>query len=419
MSELALNDVVLNGVLPAPRVEGEVVEVCHPYEEEDKHRVRLFSSTHPEYGYQVKAFAQRLHTEVYQENDLITDAEVNDLGVYVDKYAERATYYYVQNGSKVAAARTIQANKKAGGLLSLPTTKNFEIDPEKFKSVAGVDNLTDLKPSEVIEISGLVARKKANAEHSELDATKALYTQMLKDSTEQGQKVWIANIEPAFLRSLQFLTGRDNIEVLGPEKEYMGPATIPVAINAPNALRSILSKDERSHGYIKTYVKEVFSGLSTKKIPKDIRALLEENGIETNRPNKAKEFVTDPKMLAYTGIVAYSSIRALPTVAVDEFSGSTALLWGIDVGTAVPYTWGAIEAFTGKTIPKKTLGAVVAASCFIAPYAYFYYEGNSYPAYVNWVVGGLIGSAVVKETLGNISKKKREASLVEDLKSAE
>src|SRR5882757_4143319 len=119
--------------------------------------IRIYSSDDPEVGGQVKWASQRLQAEVYLENDYIAEEEINPFGLYVDDYSDRSTYFYVANGRKVAAARQIYADK-GEGILSLPTAKNFRVDPEKIQEAAGVRSIADLKPREVVEVSALASR---------------------------------------------------------------------------------------------------------------------------------------------------------------------------------------------------------------------------------------------------------------------
>jgi hypothetical protein len=404
--------------LPAPQHPDAVVTVNHP-DVEEEHQVQIFSSAHPRLGGSVKTYAQELHTQVYLEHKYIGNDDLNELGIFVDQYSNRSTYLYVKNGNKVAAARYIHADKKEGGVLSLPTTEHFDVDPLALRSVADVRRLADIKPNEIVEISGLVARKQQGGPEGALDATIALYARMLRDSLELGHKVWVLNVEKSFLRYLNGMVGRDQVHVLGPQKEYMGPATLPVAINPQEVVRSTLSATGFGSDMKRAYLKEVLTGIDDRKVPADIRGLLKKHEIPTAEYPIAKRILTDPKAIAYSAIMAYSAARALPASTVGEFHGNSAMLWGVDVATALPYTWGVIEAFTGKSLPRRALGSAVGAASFVAPYAYFEATGNNYPPYVNAIVGGFVGAAVAKEVVIQVMKGRKERGICENLKSSD
>ncbi|MNT70343.1 hypothetical protein D3C72_2087180 [compost metagenome] len=50
----------------------------------------------------------------------------------------------------------------------------------------------------------------------------------------------------------------------------------------------------------------------------------------------------------------------------------------------------------------------MASGSFVAPYAYFWSEGNDYPPHVNIAVGGLIGTATLLEA-GKVRKDRKIA----------
>jgi hypothetical protein len=58
-------------------------------------------------------------------------------------------------------------------------------------------------------------------------------------------------------------------------------------------------------------------------------------------------------------------------------------------------------------VASKSIGATVASASFIAPYAYFYSQGEEYPTYVNAVVAGLVGVAGMSEYI----RHRRERNL--------
>lgn len=367
------------------------------------------------FGQRVANFAQILHTEVYLDRGFIKPEEVDLTGVYLDEYIDRSVYYLSRNGRKVAAARQIEADKK-GGIMSLPTAKNFEIDPDVLADAAEVSNLADLKPHEAIEISGLASRKYTDENGKVhqgvgLDAVISLYSTMIRDSLEKGHKLWLMNTDAPLMRNLSMLIGEPQMHKLGKEQPYMGPPTIPAAINPQAVVRTILANENGEYEFQKLHLTTMLKGVDSRHIPKDIQELMKQSGIEFKEVSKLRQMFSK-KELAFHGLVlAYSAARAIPAQAIPEFHGDVATLWGIDVGTSVPYSVGMARMYGGKTLKSKIAGAAIAVPSFLAPYAYLYAEGSSYPPGVNALVGAFVGVAAVKEVLTRSSRRRKNNTL--------
>lgn len=367
-------------------------------------------------GDEVKEIAQILHTQVYLDKGYIDEAAIGMEGIFIDKYSKRSTYLLSENEYRRSACRYIRASKK-DGILSLPTAEHFSIDSEVIKQVAGVHRLSDLKHSEVIEVSGLASIQldpmiKKSGRRDELDVTRLLYASIVRQSLDEGHKLWLLNIDEKLLRSLEVLIGRDQVHRLGEARQYVGPATVPVAINPQEVVRAAFA-DASDFGDMKRqYLLESLPGVSSKYLSKDIKEALTEHNIPYEEDTPLQRLMANRRALAYVAIFGYSSARALPVGAVEEFQGSVPLLWVIDVGTAVPYTWGLIETVAAKTSVRRAVGATVAGGSFIAPYAYFWAEGQDYPPYVNAIVGGLIGTATMLE----LSKVRKDRKIADRLR---
>lgn len=394
----------------------------YPIDELDSARIpkmpTILSSTGSFNGPEVRHLAQQIHTQVYLESKFITQDELNEDGIFTDEYSSRSDYLVSNKDNRRSACRYIHADKKAG-ILSLPTAQHFAVDPEIIKDTAGVHRLSDLKSREVIEVSGLASVRlstgsESSVRSSKLDATRLLYASILRHSLDEGHKLWLLNTDKHLLRSLELLIGKEQVHRLGEPAEYMGPPTIPVAIN-PQAVVTAAFEDKSDFGIMKQqYLREQLPGVKAKYLTKATRSALRENEIEVKEDGKLSRTLTNRKALAYAAIIGYSSLRALPVAGVEEFEGSVPLLWGIDVGTAVPYTWGLIETVSAKKTLRRAVGGTVAAGSFIAPYAYFWSEGQDYPAYVNVVAGGLIGLATTLE----LSKVRKDHYIAASLRAA-
>jgi hypothetical protein len=379
----------------------------------------VLSSRDAIYGEQVREIAQALHTQVYLDKDFITEADINDQGIFIDKYSHRSTYLLSEGEHRRSACRYIHANKK-DGILSLPTAENFSLDPDIIKKVAEVNRLSDLKPNDVIEVSGLTSIQlldpsfRRHGRREELDATRLLYASIIRHSLDEGHKLWLLNIDERLLRSLEILIGREQVNRLGESRQYIGPATVPVAINPQEVVRAAFT-DTSDFGEVKRqYLLESLPGVSGRHLPTDIKDMLTAHDIPYDEDSRMRRLIHNRRALAYAAILGYSSARALPVGAIDEFQGSVPLLWAIDVGTAVPYTWGLIETVAAKAPIRRAVGASVAGGSFIAPYAYFWAEGQEYPPYVNAVVGGLIGTATLLEA----AKVRKDRRIARELKAS-
>lgn len=365
--------------------------------------------------------AMRLHAETYLREGFINEDDVNEDGLYIDEYAPRSEYRFMEAARGEVACRYIRADKKAG-IMSLPTAKNFSIDPAAIKEIAGVKRLSDLKANQVIELSGLASRRKitdgidGKADASVHRLTEALYISLLRESVENNYKLWLMNIDEPLRQSFQHRLGGDQVHAVGEEFQYMGPPTVPVAINPFNVVESILEREpvEGQVDMVQKMLKRSLDGIDARHVSKKMRALFDKHDISYERPSSLKRLATDPRTYAYSTIVGYSTLRALPVGAVEQFDGSVPLLWGIDIATAVPYTWGLIEAVSAKSMKRRALGAAVAAGSFVAPYAYFAAEGDNYPPYVTGAVAGMIGLAGLLET----TKIRKDRQIKRDLLAA-
>jgi len=372
----------------------------------------VYSSNDPILGEAVRSKAQEVHTARFLKEEFITEDEL-ERGVYTE-YASRSTYFLAINGDKDTAVRQIACDKK-GGLLSLPTPQNFSLDVSVVKEAAGVGRLADIKPSEIVEISGLASMDKEGASVKESDGVPVLllYSRMLREALEKGQKHWILNTVPGVATRLKRVIGSEQIHRIGEKQYYMGSETTPYLINPQDVVRTIMSSEDEKLDWRKDFLREIFKGVDNKAIPKDIRTLFAENNVETTSSSRLKEIVKNPKFIATAGLAAYCAARALPAANIEEFDGSVAALWGIDFATIYPYVHGIEQMYKAQSVGKRVLGMAEATSAFSAPYVYLYMEGNDYPSYVNMVVGGLITAGVAKEVYNRISKKRREAVLAE------
>lgn len=345
---------------------------------------------------EVKSRAQALSTAIYLREGFIEPAQLDDDGIYRDQYVDRSVYLYASNERRETVCRYIKADRKAGGILSLPTLHHFSVDPEIVREVAGVDRLSSITPSQAIEVSALASLPRetdSGRPVTDLDATRLIYSQILRHSLDDGHRLWVMNTHPRLVRHLRILLGDEQVKQIGEERDYMGSLTMPVALNPQEVVRSALNDDGPLGAMKREYLQRVLPGVKGGALTPALRETLDTHEIPYGRPNAMQRLKKHHKALAYTGITAYAAARAIPLASIEEFHGNPWVFWGIDVGTAFPYTWGLIEVATAKKPARKVLGGAVAAGSFAAPYVYFWAEGEQYPVWVNGIVAGIVGVA--------------------------
>ncbi|QTG75642.1 hypothetical protein [Trueperella pecoris] len=180
------------------------------------------------------------------------------------------------------------------------------------------------------------------------------------------------------------------------EERYLGELSEPHVIVglSPSAwLRSWATGTPEQ----RDFVAMAFTGADSSKISSHNYRSLREMGAPVLPSSRAYRSLFSPKFWAYVVVFVYSSLRALPVTFVHSFHGSVALLWAMDIVTAIPYTWGLVAFITAHRTWVRFTGLVVTIVTFIAPYFYFWTHGQGYSWKVNAVVLLMIAGAVVYE----------------------
>lgn len=376
--------------------------------------IEILTSEDPVVGRDVKAAAQALHTRVYLREGFIAHSDTRE-GLYQDDYSDaHATYYLVRTTHKDVVSRQLRPPKHKT-VAGLPTFRNFTCDLDAIVEVAEVGSIAYLRHSDVVEISALSAERKDRQEHGKasisdrVNAIPFLYARMLRDSLQNGHRLWIANMEEPLIDAISAMTGPGLLHKVGEERQYIGPATIPVAINPQRTVDSILGSAEPHMEMYKDYLKRSLDGLNADKVPKDLRKTLQDSGITVTRSKLARRVATSRHFVPQAALLGYSLARVVPASAVDQFEGSTAALYALDVGTAPTYTYGVMQMYAGNSTQQKLTGLGIAVPSFLAPYAYYYAEGHDYPAVVNAIAGALVVGAILNEIRRKRAAKRREA----------
>ncbi len=360
--------------------------------------------------------AQEIHTRVYLENGYITEDDIDENGLYSDEYTERSEHIVVNIGNKHTAMRLISADKKHGGILSLPTAQHFSIDSDLLLATAKATRLSDIKAREVVEVSGLSAiQSTEGASHAEaFDATRQAYATALRISLDQGHKLWLMNIDEKFKHHLDTILGKGLVTQLGEAGQYMGPPTIPAALNPQEVVLSILTDEtSRFKDMNREDITKTLEGVNEKYLSRKLIKQLHAHDIGTEKESLASKAWNNKLAVIYAGIIGYSALRFVPVGFVDQFNGSVSAFAAIDIGTAVTQVASMDMMFKGKNRTIRTLGALGATASFVAPYAYFYANGEDYPWGVNVAAGTFAAIGVGIEVAKSVKDTKIKNTLAE------
>lgn len=367
----------------------------------------------------VEEKARRLHAEVYLQEGYVSTEDVTAEGVLaetVDPYVERSEYFWAEAGGREVTARQITAGSE--GLLSFPTLEKFSCDPDVLKQVAGVENLTDIGKGEVVEISGLAASDGVPSDNGNLGPVIDVYVKMLRHSVEEGHKLWVMGTDRRLTRKLTGLLGNDLIHRLGERREFMGSPTDPMVLNPQTVVKEFLTSEDPAREPYKEVIAKSFNGIDVTTVDPEMRQVLEDAGVETVESSKFKAMweKRKPEAIAFASLVGYTALRAAPVGQIDQFHGDPWIFFGIDAGTALPYTAGMSWMLRAKnSVMRKFTGAAVASTSFAAPYAYLWANGENYPGYVNAAIGGFITFGVAKEGISRRLRGRKEKRLTEGL----
>ena len=254
--------------------------------------------------------------------------------------------------------------------LELPALKNASIDYEAVLRTARVHQLAELGRREVREVNV----------NDLIDPDRLLA--YLRDSIEDRCILWVCAVNSTAERDAVDDALPGLVRVLG--KHHSG-ATV-IGLHTASIARSVIVEHPEKLG--------VFTGIDTAYLPRDIVRSLTKAKVTLTHTNAFMRLAREPKLWVYLTIFIYSSLRALPVMFVPQFHGSLLWLWVIDIGTAIPYTWGLLAMFTAAVPWVRLAGMVTTVVTFIAPYVYFWVHGDDYPPYITVVITGMIVASV-------------------------
>lgn len=367
--------------------------------------------------------AARLHARVYAstENGYISPDSIDENGVMTasaDPYALGSEYFYYEpKENQAVVARQIPAVKDKG-IVSLPVLQEFECYPEIITEVAGVGRLSDIKFSEVVEISALASE--GDSAHW---SVVRVYSEMMRNSLEKGHKLWVMATDSRLTPLLDYIL-LGNLKDMGSSKDYMGSVSDPRCMNPEKVLEAYLELDHMNTNdefILKT--KEIFlnslDGMNVDNLSPHIIEKMEKLGIVTEKSGSIRKYLKNNKAAVIGGAVltGYAALRAVPLATVDEFHGSPLVFGALDVGTVPPYVSGLNMLYgQARSLARKAIGGAMASASFAAPYAYVYSKGSEYPVYVNGLIGAFVLGGVSKEIIARRRQTKADNQLVDSIR---
>lgn len=295
-------------------------------------------------------------------------------------------------------------------ILDLPFTHAFTLDPQAVIDISGVARLSELNAKNVAIIDSLRSLAHTNTQdfYAIDDAAEALGT-ALRMAISSRQLLWFSSLPHNDVDKVQNILGGDIVHVVGPELavdkldgstlelptalKQRGEPLVPIAIS-PSALVQAWAHGSLEQKKLLAYLLE---GTNTLVMQQQNLHALRKVGTKLIERSPVWRLLYNPKVLAYLVVMVYSSLRALPVVFVPGFHGNVWVLWGIDIITAIPYTWGIVEMITGRSFGRRMLGLLITIVTFVSPYVYFWANGRDYPVWVTIFVISLIVAACAVE----------------------
>lgn len=264
-------------------------------------------------------------------------------------------------------------------LIDLSFGEEYIFDPYAVREAAGVDRLSDLRNRHIRELPAV--------EQLHTPAIRDALIYILRDSVRKREKLWLLPMtEEVHAEWEEWLDGEVLMQV-GPQQESLGQTITPYGI-APLKLVSFLA--QRALPADLDFLQKSLHDIDGLHLTAGVYRQVVNAGVKVMERSKLVRVVTTPKFIAYAVVLTYSALRALPVTFVKEFEGSLAMLWFIDLATALPYTWGLITMMTARKLWLRLVGIVVTVVTFLAPYLYFGANGSNYPLHVLVTIALLI-----------------------------
>ncbi len=268
--------------------------------------------------------------------------------------------------------------------LTLPALQGA-VNAKAVRKAAGVVRLSELGVREVKQIT--LQDLQCNQQ----------FTKLIRQAITNRQLLWVLEVtNPAKLHSIcaDFI---DTMIPLNSEHTIWG-------IRVQTLVAKLLRTDKNFRTQL--------AGVDVTSTPLKIRRLLHQYHVKVAHSSLLTRLLHDPRTWVYLVTFIYSTLRALPAMWVPHFHGNFALLWAIDVISAIPYAWGILAIFTARKLSTRLIGGVVAIVTFVAPYLYFWAYGKDYPAPVIIAITLMISAGIGAELL-RVQQERRLTALYE------
>lgn len=285
-----------------------------------------------------------------------------------------------------------------GSVLDHPFVHEHALNAPKVLEISGLNRLGDLSAKNVAVVDTLRTLIYSTPESFfELDDVAVALGTSLRQAASSRHAVWLSALTPEELRAAVAILGEDLIHRvgIGEDRDGARDGRIPVAVSPVRMMEAWSEGTPQQQRALK----ELLHGADTLIMQRRVLAAARRVGTRLIERNRVRRVLYNPKVIAYLIVFIYSSLRALPVMLVPGFHGKVWVLWSIDITTAIPYTWGIIEMFAGRTFLRRMIGLMVTIVTFMSPYVYFWVYGRDYPLWVNVVVGLLIVGAIAVEFL--------------------
>ncbi|WIK64136.1 hypothetical protein [Gleimia hominis] len=271
-------------------------------------------------------------------------------------------------------------------LFDLSFAEEYALSPQRVVSAAGVDRPSDLQDRHLRELPMFAGLRDTQ--------TRRYLVATLRDSIRKRERLWFMPMTQPVWEEWSAYLPDGVLEPLGGVHEVAGEQVVPVGIAPIKLVEALVDRGGRADlEFLTQALRDVDGLLISPRVYKKLLAA----GVPIMKRMLLTRYATNPRVIAYAVVIIYSALRALPVMFVPQFHGSVAVLWAIDLGTAIPYTWGVLAMVTAPRFRMRLLGMVVTVATFMAPYIYFGFYGEHYPPWIWGIIALLIAGTFVLE----------------------
>lgn len=362
--------------------------------------------------------ARQLTAKTYLRWNFVTEDQVGPDGTILpehDPHSDNSRYFVKTTPDRkkvIATVRVIDFDSEKGSSSFPMLSYEKDLDPESVKEIYDHDM------ENVKEVSALARDKELDPKG---EAALSLYKSIFFSSNFSGnspETMFIMACNPRLYENFKLLFN-GAIKRAGPDLPLPGQDAVPAILPIKQAAKHVIeiSKDKKNpYRRVQQLVVDYFLGAMKKKdIDPEVISTLEKNGydvlldrLDNNEQGtadnnhglsaaelskklvyavgvgkveeKAKKYW--PEIVANIGLLGYTAVRTVGVAyGADPVSDTQ---WpeflAVELGTQVPYAWGASDLIRGGLKDnynpiRKTLAATAFGGAFVAPYAYLATHG--------------------------------------------